>query len=288
MHLESHNTIYSHVLYINPDDEIGREIIRKGIYDRSCIEILKSILKQISSAVVFDIGANIGNHAISISAECKEIHAFEPDADIISILRKNINANHINNIIANETGLSDSDCYSDFYVNMDGNIGASTLDSNTKGRNFKKTRVHLTTGDNYINENSVAYIDLMKIDVEGHEIQVLDGFHEAIPKLRPIILMEWSAVKTINESINSNIFQCIKQNYTAFIAASSRNKSLWSNGFSGKVKRLLHKLFYKEKWYLVPADLTRPQANFFCTKWQVDTGYALAIPRQVADAVLFA
>jgi hypothetical protein len=39
MHLEPHNTIYSHVLHINPDDEIRREIISKGIYDRSCIEI---------------------------------------------------------------------------------------------------------------------------------------------------------------------------------------------------------------------------------------------------------
>ena len=141
MHLEPHKTIYNHVLHINPDDEIGREITRKGIYDRSCIEVLKSILKQISSAVVFDIGANICNHAISINAECREIHAFEPDADTISILRQNIKTNNINNIIVNETGLSDSTRYSDFYVNMDGNIGASTLDSNTKGRNFKTRQI---------------------------------------------------------------------------------------------------------------------------------------------------
>jgi FkbM family methyltransferase len=263
MYLEPHNTIYSHVLYINPDDEIGREIIRKGIYDKSCIEILKSILKQISSAVVLDIGANIGNHAISISAECMEIHAFEPDADIISILRQNINANNINNIIVNETGLSDSDRYSDFYVNMDGNIGASTLDSNTKGRNFKKTRVHLTTGDSYINENSVANIDLLKIDVEGHEMQVLDGFREAISKFRPIILMEWSSAKTIEESSCSRVFQTIKKNYSAFSVTSSRNRSLWGKEPSGKIRRLFHKLFYKEKWYLLPADLTQSHANIF-------------------------
>ena len=173
MHLEPHKTIYNHVLHINPDDEIGREIIRKGIYDRSCIEVLKSILKQIPSAVVFDIGANIGNHAISISPDCKQIHAFEPDADIMSILMKNININKINNIFANEIGLSDSARYSDFYVNMDGNIGASTLDENAKGRKFKKTQVYLTTGDDYIRNNKIEKIDLLKIDVEGHEIQVL-------------------------------------------------------------------------------------------------------------------
>ena len=263
MQLEPHKTIYNNVLHINPDDEIGREITRKGIYDRSCVEVLKSILKHIASAVVFDVGANIGNHAISISSDCKEIHAFEPNADIISILKKNIEENNIDNMTANEIGLSDSSRYSDFYINMDGNIGASTLDSNTKGHNFRKTRVYLTTGDNYVKENMVGKLDLLKIDVEGHEMQVLDGFHETISNFRPIILMEWSAGKTIRESSNNMVFQYIKQNYTAFSVTSSRNRSLWNNGPSGKVKRLLHKLFYREKWYLLPTDPNRPHANVF-------------------------
>jgi FkbM family methyltransferase len=261
MHLEPHKTIYNHVLYINPEDEIGREIIRKGIYDRSSIEILKSILKQIASAVVFDVGANVGNHAISISAECKEIHAFEPDAGIIAILKKNIKTNNISNIITNEIGLSDLARYSEFYVNLDGNIGASTLDPNTKGSNFKKTRVYLTTGDTYKNENQVSHIDLLKIDVEGHEMQVLDGFHEAITNCKPIILMEWSASKTIKDSNSSSLFQHIKQNYTAFSVTSSQSKSLWSNGLSGKFKRYLHKIFCRERWLLLPADLSRPYSN---------------------------
>ena len=263
MYLEPRKTIYNHVLHINPDDEIGREIIRKGIYDRSCIEVLKSILSHMAPAVVFDVGANIGNHAISISAECKEIHAFEPDADIISIFRQNIKTNNIDNVIANEIGLSDSTRYSDFYVNMDGNIGASTLDANIKGHNFRKTRVYLTTGDSYINENTVEKLDLLKIDVEGHEMQVLDGFSEAISNFSPIILMEWSAAKTIKESNNSRVFQHLKQNYTAYRVTSSRNRSLWSNEPSGKIKRLLHKLFFREKWYLLPADLDQPHANVF-------------------------
>ena len=263
MRLIQTRTLYNHTLYINPEDEIGREIIRKGIYDRSCLEVLKSILDKIEAPVIFDIGANIGNHAISISTDCKRIYAFEPDAGIMSILMKNIHANRINNIVANEMGLSDSTRHSDFYVNMDGNIGASTLDPDARGRKFKRTRVSLTTGDSYVKDNAIDRIDLLKIDVEGHEIQVLSGFEKTLDKYKPIILMEWSAAKTISESKNSRLFENISQNYKAFVATSSRNKSLWKAGLSAKIKRFLHKLLFKETWYLHPADLTVPHANVF-------------------------
>ena len=126
-----------------------------------------------------------------------------------------------------------------------------------------KTQVYLTTGDDYIRNNKIEKIDLLKIDVEGHEIQVLTGFEKAILKNKPIILMEWSAAKTINESRSSNLFQNISHIYKPFVAISSRNKSLWNTGFSGRMWRISHKLLNEEKWYLYPADLNMPHANVF-------------------------
>ena len=257
------STTYGQKLFVNPDDEIGREIIRKGIYDKPYVYLLNKIIEGINHAIVFDIGANIGNHCISISKHCKILYAFEPDPNTNENLNKNIKLNKINNISSHDIGLSDSDCTHEFYINIAGNVGASTLhpiDDNTK---YKKTQIQLITGDKFVEENSIDKIDVIKIDIEGHEIQALEGMKKSINSFKPIILMEWTADHTITSSDANVFFNELRQTYKAYIALSSLNKALWPTGFIGKIHRYTHKILGKESWTLTPADLSQKHSNIF-------------------------
>ncbi len=256
-------TLYGHKLLVNPNDEIGRTIIKKGIYDKPYIYLLNKVIQNIKHPVVFDIGANIGNHCISISHNCETIYAFEPEHATNINLNKNIQLNNINNIYTYETGLSDSEKTSDFYINISGNTGASTLHPDDKNTHYKKCQIKLTTGDKFVTENSVKKIDLIKIDIEGHEIQALEGMKESINLFKPVILMEWTADNTLSLSDNNIFFNEIRQTYLGYIALSSLNKSLWPPGFIGKTQRLIHKLSKQEKWTLTPADLSSKHSNIF-------------------------
>ena len=257
------STLYGQQLLVNPDDEIGGTIIRKGIYDKPYVYLLNKILKNIKQAIVFDIGANIGNHAISISQQCESIYAFEPDSETNLNLNKNIQLNNINNIYTYKVGLSDNECTSDFYVNISGNTGASTLHPSDDITQYKKCQIKLTTGDNFISNNAIKKIDLIKIDIEGHEIQALEGMKESIKLFKPIILLEWTADNTISSSDTNEFFNEIRQTYAGYTALSSLNKSLWPSSFIGKTRRFIHKLSKQEKWTLTPADLSKKHTNIF-------------------------
>ncbi len=256
-------TLYGHKLIVNPNDEVGGTIIRKGIYDKPYVYLLNQILKNIKQATIFDIGANIGNHAISISQHCKSIYAFEPDTKTNINLNKNIQLNNINNIYTYEVGLSDNEGTSDFYINISGNTGASTLHPNEDSTHYKKSQIKLITGDKFIKEKAIKTIDLIKIGIEGHEIQALEGMKESIKLFKPIILMEWTADDTLLSSDNNEFFNEIRQTYAGYIALSSLNKSLWSTSFIGKSRRFIHKISKREKWTLISADLSRKHSNIF-------------------------
>jgi len=256
-------TSYGHTLLVDTSDEIGKEIIKKGIYDRSSIYLLNKILENLHQPIVFDIGANIGNHSISISKACHTIYAFEPDDAVHKVLTENIKINKINNINTYKVGLSNQKCNSDFYININGNIGASTLHPTEDKDKYIKSHIQLITGDQFIKENSIDRIDLIKLDIEGHEIQALEGLQESIRRFKPVISMEWTAEHTILSSSKNMIFNEITQTYASYVALSTLNKSLWPSGLQGRMLRLVHKLKNRERWFLVPADLTKKHANVF-------------------------
>ena len=133
------------------------------------------------ASVIFDVGANRGNTVskyLSLFPSVK-IHAFEPFPDIYKTLMNH----HKNNtsVYLNKYALSSKVGRSTFYVNksIDTNsllkskkIGASS-DKNCISIN--EIVVNTNTIDNYCLENNIYEIDILKIDVQGSELEVLKG-----------------------------------------------------------------------------------------------------------------
>ena len=144
---------------------------------------------------VFDVGANIGEHTLKIKEYKKDviIHCFEPIRNTFNVLKNNTNES--SNIILNNIGLSDKSGNLDIYIygELYGTNSVYHKQQNESNlENILIEKIHLTTIDDYILSNSINKVNFIKIDVEGHELNVLKG---------------------ATKSLNDNLIKCIQFEY---------------------------------------------------------------------------
>ena len=60
------------------DDYISNEVRRHGVYEKELYLFLKRFLEINKDAVCLDVGANIGNHTLTMGLYAKKTYAFEP------------------------------------------------------------------------------------------------------------------------------------------------------------------------------------------------------------------
>lgn len=146
---------------------------------------------------IFDVGANKGQFLTCIqnSLEKEEymIHCFEPSLQTFRMLEKNVRADA--RVRLNNLGLGKENCETELYYGEAGDEGASLTKRNLAhyGINFDRSEtIHLTTLDDYCRSHGIGHIHLLKLDIEGHELDALSGARNMITERRiDIILFEF-------------------------------------------------------------------------------------------------
>lgn len=158
-------------------------------------EIVAPACESTASPTVFDVGANSGEYSLRVSALLPNarVYAFEPSGSTYAILLKEIKAaGRAASISAHNIGLSNTDGTLDLYTyEVDGGE-ASILSSivmrlptqEAKIEACRKDQIEVQTIDGFCQANDISQIDLLKIDVEGHEIAVLQGAADMIGSRR--------------------------------------------------------------------------------------------------------
>ena len=132
------------------------------------IEWCKDNIKDTEKFI--DIGAHIGTYAWSVAPYCKEVIAFEPTRHNYNMMCANIAlANLSHKIQTHNIGLSSEDTYLTFHE-RDSDGGTNGFDTPYLGKGNTQ-RIQVKQLDSFIIED----IGLIKIDVEGHELEVLKG-----------------------------------------------------------------------------------------------------------------
>jgi FkbM family methyltransferase len=175
--------------------QIENELYWVGInggIERKSLEIWIQLSRM--SNVIFDIGANTGVYALvskTINTKAK-VHAFEPITYVFSILENNNRLNHYD-LYLNNFALSNYKGTASIYIEADKDFSYSvTVNKNLNNltTNVKTLEIETNTISNYVNMNKIEKIDLLKIDVETHEVEVLEGYIEEIKIHKPSILIE--------------------------------------------------------------------------------------------------
>ncbi len=121
---------------------------------------------------IIDVGANLGVVSCLFAKRFPDrtIHAFEPSPATFPALKANIDRNGCGNIQALQIAVADHDGEISFDAHP---IGRATASISTSGQYV--TRVPCITLDTYAEQNSIAKVAFLKIDVEGFETVVLQG-----------------------------------------------------------------------------------------------------------------
>ena len=153
------------------------------------VEFLDYIAKKYNKQTgILDIGANIGNHALFFAKflSCDMVYAFEPYPANVSVLRKNLER-FADKSKVYDIALSNKEGTMTLYNSQKRNFGGFSLHDYQNGISFVVSQsINVITLDS-LNLNGISMI---KIDVENHENEVLEGAKQTILRNKPIIFIE--------------------------------------------------------------------------------------------------
>ena len=146
---------------------------------------LNQYLSSIDQPVIFDVGANTGSYALL----CQEINphsqifCFEPHPQTFSLLQKQVQNNNnikfFNLALSNKSGNLALYDYQDNLNSRHATLCQDVLETVTNQKTIK-FEVSVSTLDQIIIEQQIKKIHLLKVDVEGSDLQVLQGAKSAI------------------------------------------------------------------------------------------------------------
>jgi len=174
-------------IHWNPGNSPGMMARILGIYEIDKITAVQKLLKPGSTFV--DIGANVGDYtllAASLVGNAGRVLSFEPEPRNRGWLQQSIDLNGYKNIDVFPVALSDGEGEASLYL---GEIaGYHTLIPGHPERQAGTITVKTRTLDSYLHELGREHVDMMKIDVEGAEMQVLRGARTTLGKNPNMIL----------------------------------------------------------------------------------------------------
>ena len=177
---------------------------KSGIENTLILNSFKLIntYKQLTDEmVILDVGANFGFlslvWATTVCRNRGRVIAFEPNKYVYDTFKKSINSNNLTNKIElhNLAVGAENKMISIFLNNTTSNV----LESN---KVLGKQEVEMITLDNYFRKNQINKCDLIKIDVDGIELDILKGCTDIIKLCSPICIVE-----TNNDSRIVSFFQ---------------------------------------------------------------------------------
>ncbi|MEO0936648.1 MAG: FkbM family methyltransferase [Pseudomonadota bacterium] len=166
-----------------PRDVIQRQHVKGQFYEAPELADLAAVFP--AGGTFVDIGANIGNHTLwaALFMGASKVIAFEPNPKAIDVLVPNVAVNGLTGIVdLSHLGVGLGAAASEGFgvQRAPGNLGAAQLEEGTGALTVERADVLL---------KGIAP-DMIKIDVEGMEIDVLAGLSGVLERCQPILFVE--------------------------------------------------------------------------------------------------
>lgn len=181
------------LFFCHPRSVIEAEILKKGGFQIRILELGLSLVR--APGLVLDVGSNIGAYAVPWAGRCPQaiVHCFEPHPASLARLRRNVELNGLDaRVHLHALALSDTTGEAVLHAIRadDGNQGLSTLRPDILGSAASTPlSVPVRRLDDVL-AGETSPVRLIKVDVQGHELEVLRGGRAIIERDRPPIIME--------------------------------------------------------------------------------------------------
>jgi FkbM family methyltransferase len=142
--------------------------------------------------VLVDVGAHIGRYTLRAATSASLVVAIEPDPENFVALANNVGMNRFENVLLIHQAMSDHAGVQRLHLAGGQNRGTSSLEAGWKMNGEVGSRraveVKCNTIDDALRSLKLDRIDWLKVDVEGHEEQVLEGARETLSRTRRLVL----------------------------------------------------------------------------------------------------
>ena len=167
--------------------------LKPGSYEPQTERFIRQNVKP--GMTVLDIGANTGYMTILLAdvvGAHGQVHSFEPMPANYELLRKNVDANGLNQVHLHNFALSDRKGEATLHIDP-GNDGGNTI-GNVVGEGWSGHSVITVATealDDFLGRAGIDKVDFIKIDVEGAESLVFSGAHKLLSRAdAPLIVCE--------------------------------------------------------------------------------------------------
>lgn len=178
---------HGYVLYNTNDVYVGRAIEKYGEWGELEAKLFEQICQP--GDRIIEAGANIGTHTMVLARLVGpegRVYAFEPQRIVFQTLCANLALNTLTNVDTYHAALASEAGHlriPDIRYEMEGNFAGVSVDGFEAG-----SRVPKLVLDEVLDE--MVRLKLIKVDVEGMELEVLRGASKLIAKFRPILYVE--------------------------------------------------------------------------------------------------
>ena len=179
----------------------GRPGYALGTWEPQVQSVLASTLA--SGHVMYDIGAASGFYAVIAAravGSTGQVVAFEPMPESAARLRHNIALNEFTNVHVLELALGESVGTAKLVAGIEEDQ-AGLKGSLASNESSTPVEVEVTTIDRLVDEGALPPPDIIKMDIEGAEIEVLGGAERTLSQRRPVLLIEshgrWSELEPL-------------------------------------------------------------------------------------------
>jgi FkbM family methyltransferase len=173
-------------------NDLSRQIYVAGCIDPNEFAFLDRFLQP--SMVLIDAGANEGIYTVFAAKRVGPegtVWAFEPSRRELARLERNLELNNLSARIF-PLALADYNGQTEMTIAGYGHEGQNTLSQNTFAsiEVARKERIEVARLDDLVDRNPLPRLDLIKVDVEGAELRLLQGASQTLRRYRPVVLLE--------------------------------------------------------------------------------------------------
>lgn len=170
---------------LDPRCNVARAIARDGKFEPHSLDCWRQHCRSGQFEIALDVGAYSGLYAVAAAKEGKHAIAFEPRKNLVVLIKGNANLNGVL-VEVRQIAVSDKDGTADLYWNPNAPLNA-TARFNPKPNQTHKETVHTVCLDSL---SFPGRVGIIKVDVEGHEAEVLRGAQSLLRTNRPVLLIE--------------------------------------------------------------------------------------------------
>lgn len=220
--------------------------------DRPTLDVFRALVGE--ATTVFDVGANVGlfTYVAASHAPQAAVRAYEPNADLAALIERNLARNGwASRATVRREGVSALSGVRPFYMHaIDVESSFESVRAPRSGTASTINVPVVALDDVFASDGIEPATTLLKIDVEGHEMRVLDGLERTLSRrgARPTLLMEFLGRAITDERI---IERVLDMGLNVYYVSSRGLVRLTSTAAFGPIQEL-------GQWNFLLTDTDRP------------------------------